>query len=144
MSVLGKLVKLTVKTTISRQNSSETFEAAAVGHFYQKEAAIYLKYEEMIDEGRIRTIVKAAKEEALILRNGAATMRLPFALARKKGGYYEIPLGKFKTATFTKKIDYQYQAENGTGYIELVYDFSLQGSDAGTYELQINFQEEEQ
>lgn len=144
MSISERLVKLNVKTTISQQESSETFEVAAVGHFYQKEDAIYLKYEEMTEEGRIRTVVKAAKEEALILRNGSVTMRLPFALNSKKNGYYEIPFGTVKTSTFTKKIDHHYQAECGTGYIQLVYDFSLQGSDAGTYVVQINFQEEEQ
>ncbi|MGG5255229.1 DUF1934 domain-containing protein [Neobacillus sp. SM06] len=144
MSISERLVKLNVKTTISQQESSETFEVAAVGHFYQKEDAIYLKYEEMTEEGRIRTVVKAAKEEALILRNGSVAMRLPFALNSKKNGYYEIPFGTVKTSTFTKKIDHHYQAESGTGYIQLVYDFSLQGSDAGTYVVQINFQEEEQ
>ncbi|XJZ27179.1 DUF1934 domain-containing protein [Bacillota bacterium Lsc_1132] len=143
MSIPEILVKMNVKTTISQQNSSETFDAAAVGRFYHKGETFYLKYEEMTEEGSIRTIVKATKEEALILRNGAVTMRLPFTLDSKKSGYYEVPFGKFATSTFTKKIEHQYQTESGTGYIQLVYDFSVQGTDAGTYELHITFQEEE-
>lgn len=144
MSVPETAVKIHVKTTITHENSMETLESKTVGHFYKKDHSVFLKYEERTDQGNIRTIVKAAREEALILRSGAIKMRLPFTLDMERIGHYELPIGKFETSTFAKKIDHFYQAESGKGYIAITYDFSLQGSEAGTYELQIIFQEEEQ
>ena len=46
--------------------------------YFKKTMSAYLRYEEAMEEGSVRTIVKMAAEEALILRNGAVKMRLPF------------------------------------------------------------------
>lgn len=136
-------VTITVKTTISQQEHSETMEITAPGHFYKKDNALFLKYEEKADIGTVRTVVKAGDKEALILRNGALKMKLPFMLDLERTGHYEMPFGTFETSTMTKKIDYSYQSESGRGHIHILYDFSLQGSDAGTYELYISFLEVE-
>lgn len=138
-------VRINVKTTIYQDNSQEVIEGAALGEFFQKETASYLQYEEISDQGSIRTIVKIAGNEALILRSGAVKMRLPFALNQKKSGSYQLPFGKFETRTAAKKINYSYDAENGKGWIDLLYDFSIQGDqNIGTYHLEITFQEEEE
>jgi uncharacterized beta-barrel protein YwiB (DUF1934 family) len=130
-------VKISVKTTIDQD---ETFELMVFGTYFEKGNAAYLRYEEAMEEGSVRTIVKMGTDEALILRGGAIKMRLPFELNRKLNGSYEMPFGQFATVTNAKSIDYSY--ENGKGHFGVVYDFSMEGAEASTYQLEIAFQEE--
>nr|WP_263324122.1 DUF1934 domain-containing protein [Neobacillus sp. Marseille-Q6967] len=127
-------VKITVRTTIDGQ---ETFELTVFGRYFQKGSADFLQYEEEIEEGTVRTIVKMAGEEALILRGGALKMRLPFELNRKLNGSYELPFGQFTTETKARRLEYS------AGFFDIVYDFWMDGAPAGTYHLEIAFQEEE-
>ena len=127
-------VKIKVKTTIDEQ---ESFELMVFGRYHQKEGASFLQYEEVLEEGSVRTIVKVAEDEALILRGGAVKMRLPFRLHKKMRGSYEMPFGTFETLTMAKKI------EHSDGLIAILYDFTMQGSPAGTYHLEITFQEDQ-
>ncbi|OLS41243.1 DUF1934 domain-containing protein [Bacillus sp. MRMR6] len=131
------IVKVNVKTTIDQ---NETFELTVFGRYFEKGNAHFLKYEEVIEEGTVRTIVKISKTGALILRGGALKMRLPFEVNRRLNGSYEMSFGEFATETTARKIDFSY--ENGKGLIEIVYDFSLNGSPDNTYHLEIAFQEE--
>ncbi len=127
-------MKIKVKTTIDQ---SETFELTVFGRGYQKGDAFFLQYEEVLEEGSVRTIVKAAGKEALILRSGAVKMRLPFLLHAKQRGSYEMPFGVFETETLAKRI------EHSEGRIEILYDFTMHGAHAGTYHLEITYQEEQ-
>ncbi|MDQ0200906.1 YwiB family protein [Neobacillus ginsengisoli] len=133
MSIPEIPVKIKVKTTIDQQDS---FELTVFGRYYKKNNAAFLQYEEVTEEGSVRTIVKTAADEALILRSGAVKMRLPFRLHKKMKGSYEMPFGRFETTTTAKKI------EHSDGSIDILYDFALQGSQAGTYHLEITFQED--
>ncbi|WHY86210.1 DUF1934 domain-containing protein [Neobacillus novalis] len=126
-------VKINVKTTIDEQ---EAFELVVFGRASHKGDAFFLQYEEVLEEGTVRTIVKVATEEALILRGGAVKMRLPFRLNKILRGSYEMPFGTFETTTFARKI------ERTDGHIEILYDFAMQGSPGGTYHLEITFQED--
>jgi len=130
-------VKINVKTTIDHD---ETFELMVFGTYFEKGNSAYLRYEEAMEEGSVRTIVKMAQNEALILRGGAIKMRLPFEVDRKLNGSYEMPFGQFATVTKAKRIDYSY--ENGKGRFGVLYDFAMEGAQASTYQLEIVFQEE--
>jgi uncharacterized beta-barrel protein YwiB (DUF1934 family) len=130
-------VKIKVKTTIHQQGSSETMELTVLGRYLEKDGASFLKYEEALEEGTVRTIVKVTPDEVLILRGGAVKMRLPFMLHKKRNGSYEMPFGTFETMTMTKRLEFS------KGLIDILYDFTMQGSPAGTYHLEITFQEDE-
>jgi uncharacterized beta-barrel protein YwiB (DUF1934 family) len=127
-------MKIKVKTTIDEQ---ETFELNVFGRYYQKGNASYLQYEEVLEEGTVRTIVKVAPDQALILRGGAVKMRLPFRTNLKMRGSYEMPFGVFETLTLARRIVHT------EGLIDILYDFTMQGSPGGTYHLEITFQEDE-
>jgi uncharacterized beta-barrel protein YwiB (DUF1934 family) len=130
-------VKIKVKTTIDRE---ETFELLVFGRFFRKENAYFLQYDEVMEEGTVKTIVKLTKEEVLILRSGAIKMRLPFQLNRKLNGNYQLPFGVFQTTTLARELDFSY--EKNQGHLHIVYDFEMQDEPAGTYQLEISFQEE--
>lgn len=136
LSTIEIPMKINVKTTIHQQGAKEVYELAVFGRYLEKDGASFLKYEEVQDEGTVRTIVKVAGDEALILRGGAVKMRLPFRLHKKLRGSYEMPFGSFETITLAKRI------EHAAGLIDILYDFSMQGKPAGTYHLEITFQED--
>jgi uncharacterized beta-barrel protein YwiB (DUF1934 family) len=136
-------VKINVKTTIFHENGKEIMETAAYGRFYQKDNASFLQYEEEGEEGKIRTTVKLAGDEGLILRNGAIKMRLPFSLNKQREGSYQLSFGQFAIFSSAQKIDHSYDAKHGKGSINIVYEFSMQGAgNSNTYHLEITFQEE--
>lgn len=138
-------VKINIKTTINQDHHREMIELTAFGRFYQKDKAFFLQYEEAAEEESTRTIVKIAGDKALILRSGAIKMRLPFAINKETKGTYELPFGKFEAVAVAKRIEHSYDVENSKGCIDILYDFSMQGaSEAGTYHLEITFQEEKQ
>nr|WP_275411177.1 DUF1934 domain-containing protein [Bacillus sp. B15-48] len=132
--MLVSAVKITVNTAVD----GEVYELVTFGQYYQKGASKYLQYEESIPEGTIRTTVKLNNEEVLILRKGAVDMRLHLVLNKKTPGTYHTPLGLLMTEADTKQI------EIAEGRVKVRYDLTIQGSHAGTYEMNINYRTDQE
>ncbi|WP_420828150.1 DUF1934 domain-containing protein [Cytobacillus citreus] len=137
-------VKIKVKTDIRDGSSKDTFELTAFGRYYIKENARFLQYDEAMEEGMAKTIIKVSDQEGLILRSGAVKMRLPFKMNKKLQGNYHTPYGVFEIGTMTKRLDHQFDEETGSGSIDLLYELKMQGASTGTYHLFITFEEEEE
>ena len=137
-------VKITVNTTISNDDGKETYELITFGQYIRKIGSTYLRYEEVMEEGTIQTIVKMGSQgqEGSILRKGPIDMRLSFQKNKTLRGSYKTPLGNFHMKTSTSRITCEYNADLRKGEIDLLYDLSMQGSHAGTYHLMITFEEE--
>nr|WP_318247611.1 DUF1934 domain-containing protein [Bacillus infantis] len=135
-------VKIKVKTDIRTGGSKETFELTAFGRYYKKNGSRFLQYDEENEAGTVKTIVKMAEGEALILRSGAVKMRLPFRMNKKMRGSYEMPFGTMEMLTLTKGLSQSFEDGSGTGSFDLLYEMKMQGSQAGTYHLAITFEEE--
>ncbi|MCM3586836.1 DUF1934 domain-containing protein [Mesobacillus maritimus] len=124
-------VKVTVKTIINK----EPYELIAFGRYSKKGSSAYLQYDEMMTEGTIHTTVKLKEEEVLILRKGAVDMRLHFIANKKTPGTYKTDQGLMLTEANTKKINLE------DGRVEIRYDLAIQGSHAGTYHMNIQYEE---
>jgi uncharacterized beta-barrel protein YwiB (DUF1934 family) len=135
-------VKIKVKTDIRSGGSKETFELTAFGRYYKKNGSRFLQYEEENEAGTVKTIVKMADGEGLILRSGAVKMRLPFRMNKKMRGSYEMPFGTMEMLTLTKGLSQSFDDGSGTGSFDLLYEMKMQGSQANTYHLVITFEEE--
>jgi len=116
----------------------------AFGQYYKKENARFLQYNEEMEEGSVKTIIKISDKDGLILRSGAVKMRLPFQMNKKLRGSYDTRYGVFETATLTKRLAHQFNEQTDSGSIELLYEMSIQGAHSGTYHLVITFQKEEE
>jgi len=137
-------VKIHVKTNIYNGKNKESIEWIGFGQYLEKEASSYIKYEEIIEEGTIKTIVKISEREGLILRSGAVKMRLPFLINKQKIGSYESPYGVFQLLTDTKRLELDLdQKQKNTGTLDILYDLKMQGSNNGTYHMSITFKEEQ-
>lgn len=135
-------VKIKVKTDIRNGGSKDTFELTAFGRYYKKENARFLQYDEVMEAGTVKTIVKLSNQEGLILRSGAVKMRLPFKMNKRFKGSYTTPYGVFELVTLTKRFEHQFDEQTGSGTIEILYDLKMQGAHSGTYHLAITFEEE--
>jgi uncharacterized beta-barrel protein YwiB (DUF1934 family) len=137
-----KPVKITVKTTIRNGHEKETYELTTFGRYTKKTNAVYLQYEEMMEEGTVNTVVKVSEKEGSIMRSGAIKMRLAFKKNTSLAGIYETPYGVFEMNTLTTRLDHGYNELIGKGEIDLLYDLKVQRAKQGTYHLLITFEEE--
>ncbi|WP_445488919.1 DUF1934 domain-containing protein [Niallia sp. 03133] len=135
-------VKIHVKTHIYNGKNKESIEWIGFGQYLEKDNSQYIKYEEIIEEGTIKTIIKFSGDEGLILRSGAVKMRLSFQLNKQRIGSYESPYGVFQLVTDTKRLEWEKEADQTAGLLDILYDLNTQGSKNGTYHMTINFKEE--
>ena len=96
-------VKITVNTTIQDGTEKETYELITFGHYVKKTKSVFLRYEEIMEEGTINTIVKISGQRGSILRNGAVKMRLPFQKNKTLPEAYETPYGVMEMNTLLRK-----------------------------------------
>ena len=136
-------VKIKVKTTIQNGQEAETYELTTFGQYYQKMNASYLRYEEYLEEGTVKTVVKVSGGEGSILRKGALDMKLSFKKDQTLPGRYKTPYGIFDIHTSTSRLSYEFDESRNEGFIDILYNFKIQGSQAGTYHMLITFEEEE-
>ncbi|MDQ0214184.1 uncharacterized beta-barrel protein YwiB (DUF1934 family) [Oikeobacillus pervagus] len=137
-------VKIHLKTTIEQEDEKETIELALFGQYYQKGNNSYLKYEEVHEEGTVQTIVKMSEQQALILRNGAIKMRLPFQLEGTLNGSHESPFGTLLLTTRTNELAHHtYTDIPINGEFQISYQLMMQEQIAGNYTMSIQYKEEE-
>jgi uncharacterized beta-barrel protein YwiB (DUF1934 family) len=136
-------VRVSVGTVVSQGDGErESYELVTFGRFVRKGAACYLLYEEVLEVGSIKTTVKFTDTDAVILRSGAVNMRLAFGSNRRMKGHYQTPYGTMDTMTETIKLEH-HQSSPSNGSLALEYEFWLQEDHAGTYQMQISYQQEE-
>ncbi|HZG70401.1 MAG TPA: DUF1934 domain-containing protein [Chondromyces sp.] len=136
-------VKIHLKTTVEHDGERETFELSLFGKYYEKKDAIFLKYDEVQEEGTVHTIVKLSPEGALILRSGAVKMRMVFQYKEQLSGSYESPYGTLLLTTDTRNLSCRtYKGQQLEGNLQLTYQLLMQGSSAGIYSMAIQFKEE--
>lgn len=134
-------VKLVVKTVIHDGIDAQEFELTTFGHLYKKDTTLYLKYDEVLEEGDVHTVIKITHREAIIIRNGAVKMKLTFRHDEHFSSTYQSPYGMLEMVTFTKHLEHAVVNDHN-GLIDLQYDLHIQGALAGTYHMTIQYQEE--
>ena len=113
----------------------ETHELSLTGQLIEKKGKSYLKYEEQQSGNRILTTIKMGAEDALILRSGAVTMRLPFIINGERPCTYGSGPATFDLLVKTTRLDFREEARQFHVAYELHADESL----LGTYELTITY-----
>lgn len=136
-------VKIKVHTSIQNGGEKETFELTTFGRYYLKNASAYLQYEEVTEEGPMKTTMKLTGTEMLLMRSGSIKMRMLLEEKKKHRGSYTTSFGELQIITDTKELQHRWNSETSEGRLEVLYNLSIQGSEAGTYKLQIVFEEEE-
>jgi uncharacterized beta-barrel protein YwiB (DUF1934 family) len=111
------------------------------GQLIHKKGTSYLKYEELQSGKRVLTTVKLGAEDALILRSGAVTMRLPFTVNDDRAGTYGNGPAMFDLLVKTNGLAFTEEKNNSGGHFNVHYELHAEGSLLGTYELTITYTE---
>ena len=141
MSEQEKKVKIKlVSTILPTDGERETYEMWLEGSVLQKAGNDYLRYEEVQQDQTIRTTIKLAEHNTVILRNGAVKMRLPLNVAQPEIGHYESMYGSLPLETTTHQLAIEGQVDGSTRFTTQ-YDLRVAGNSVGNYILEINFTE---
>ncbi|WHY81673.1 DUF1934 domain-containing protein [Siminovitchia fortis] len=135
-------VKIHLTTNICLDGEEETFEMILFGQYYRKNNAVFLKYDEVQEEGTVHTLVKVDDEEATIFRKGIINMRMKFRLNEQKDGSHASEYGSLLLSTDTNKLAHHEYDDKCEGKINLGYDLYMQGTHAGKYDMEIQYREE--
>lgn len=135
-------VKIHLVTKIHLDNDEEIYEMVVFGRYYRKNNAVFLKYDEVQEEGTVHTLVKVEESDATIFRKGIINMRMKFQLNERKDGSHVSEYGSLLLSTDTKELSHRKHEEKCEGEIKLDYTLYMQGTHAGHYEMQINYRED--
>ncbi|WAA12209.1 DUF1934 domain-containing protein [Fervidibacillus halotolerans] len=141
MSNLGIPVKITLHTRMEQEGNIENMELILFGKFYEKGSTSYLIYDEIKEEGTVRTIVKYQKETLQIIRKGAVNMRLAFQREGKSGGSLQTNVGTFLLQTVTDSLKFHWDQKIKQGIIKINYQFFMEQMEVGYYQLSFTFKE---
>lgn len=109
------------------------------GRYIKKAQTSYLKYEETTNGEKIDTTVKIMDGEALILRSGAVSMRLPFVKEHERPGTYGNGPAAFRLNVKTTALDFT--DKDAGGEFNVNYELHADGALLGTYEITITYSE---
>ena len=123
------------------EQDEETYELLATGQYIIKAGRSYLKYEEEQNGKRIQTTIKMGAEDALIMRNGAVDMRLPFNLEGERFGTYGNGPATFDLRVKTERLEFIEKEDVFGGKFGVMYTLLAEGSILGKYELTITYTE---
>lgn len=141
MSEQEKKVKVKlVSTILPTEGERETYEMWLEGSITHKAGNDYLRYEEVQEDQKIRTTIKLAGRDTVILRNGAVKMRMPLNIEQSEIGHYESMYGSLPLETTTHQLAIDAQADGSTRFLTQ-YDLRVAGNSVGNYTLEINFTE---
>lgn len=136
-------IKLKLITTITQQDEKpEIVELWSTGTIMRKRDQVYLQYEEVLEDNKMKTTLRFGHTDAIIMRNGDIKMRLPFLLDGLQRGHYEAAFGIMPLMTHTKKMVFK-EAEDGSnnGEFMIQYDLIMDDKVVGDYKLEFTYTE---
>lgn len=136
-------VKLKLTTTITHKGQKpETIEIWSTGTLMKKRDQVYLQYEEVLEDKKMKTTLRFGNKDAIIMRNGDIKMRLPFYINALQRGHYEGDFGLMPLMTFTKLMKFEEAADgSNNGDFKLHYELIMEDQVVGQYELHFTYTE---
>lgn len=133
----GKNVDIRLQSMIRHvDQAADKHELTASGTILEKAGKTYLRFVEELEDGQqVRTTVKLEEEDALIMRNGAVQMRLPFTQGETRPGTYGSGPATFDLLVKTTKL------EVGADKFTAHYELHAEGALLGRHELTITYTE---
>lgn len=138
----GRPVSILLRSSIQHPGQDkETTEVNLTGRYIKKSQSSYLKYEEDQNGGTVQTTVKMCNDDALIMRSGAISMRLPLSLSEIRSGKYNSGPMQLELFVKTNKIDFNEEPNNTNGRFIVQYQLIDGEAKVGTYELTMTYTE---
>ena len=135
-------VQIHVLSTIRNQHDQdeETIEINTTGEHFIKGKTSYLRYEEEHELGFVKTTVKIAQNEVVVMRSGAVAMKQRFIEGIQTLTDYNTPFGKLQLETMTESLSYKTTEREGT--LAVLYDLQIDEQEKHVHKLVITYKEE--
>lgn len=133
-------VSIHIKSEIREGQEAENIEIQTIGEFYEKGSVPYLTYSEEQEYGTIRTIVKVKKNEAVVIRSGAVSMRQRFIENKETLTNYETQFGSMQLSTYTRELKFTL-GEGKSGTLNVEYELNIGENQTHLHKLFITFEE---
>ncbi|MFX3625187.1 MAG: DUF1934 domain-containing protein [Ectobacillus sp.] len=140
----GVPVTLKFVTQIREGTRKETIAFETNGLYYEKGQSTYLTFLEPNEQGEVKTVIKVQRDDVLIMRSGAVSMRQTHKKGQWTNGTYTSELGSFPLQAKTDNVLFEWSDKRKKGQLFLTYALLLGGSDAGRYTITIHFKEGQQ
>lgn len=121
-------------------NEKETIEVRTTGESFLKGKTIYLRYEEEHELGFVKTTVKIAENEVVVMRSGAVTMKQRFVEGKLTLTDYSTPFGKLQLETNTTSLSFI--AQELEDKLIILYDLRIDEKEKHVHKLMITYREE--
>jgi uncharacterized beta-barrel protein YwiB (DUF1934 family) len=135
-------IRIHVLSEIQNQHDDdkETIEVSTTGEYFLKGKTIYLRYDETHELGSVKTTVKIADREVMVMRSGAVTMKQRFIEDELTLTDYGTPFGKLQLETYTKSlIKEKTELEDK---LVILYDLQIDENEKHVHKLMITYKEE--
>jgi uncharacterized beta-barrel protein YwiB (DUF1934 family) len=136
-------VQIHVLSEIRNKNDNEkdSIEVRTTGEYFLKGKTIYLRYEEEHELGFVKTTVKIAENEVVVMRSGAVTMKQRFIEGTQTLTDYSTPFGKLQLETNTESLLFDTQELEGK--LIILYDLQIDEKEKHVHKLMITYMEEQ-
>ncbi|QGQ48378.1 DUF1934 domain-containing protein [Metabacillus sediminilitoris] len=135
-------IQLTVLSEIRNGNDDkETIEVKTTGEYVQKGKTLYIRYEEEHELGFVKTTVKIAGNEVVVMRSGAVAMKQRFSEGMVTLTDYSTPFGKLQLETKTKSLTID--TNELEGKLVILYDLQIDEKEKHVHKLVLTYKEEQ-
>jgi uncharacterized beta-barrel protein YwiB (DUF1934 family) len=136
-------IQLTVLSEIhnGKDDEKETIEVKTTGEYVQKGKTLYIRYEEEHELGFVKTTVKIAGNEVVVMRSGAVAMKQRFSEGMVTLTDYTTPFGKLQLETKTKSLTID--TNELEGKLVILYDLQIDEKEKHVHKLVLTYKEEQ-
>ena len=124
-----------------KDDEKETIEVKTTGEYVQKGKTLYIRYEEEHELGFVKTTVKIAGNEVVVMRSGAVAMKQRFSEGMVTLTDYSTPFGKLQLETKTKSLTID--TNELEGKLVILYDLQIDEKEKHVHKLVLTYKEEQ-
>ncbi|WP_175637818.1 DUF1934 domain-containing protein [Metabacillus schmidteae] len=122
------------------EGDKETIEMTTAGEQFLKGNTVYLRYDEEHELGSVKTTVKIAPEEVMVMRSGAVTMKQRFIQGQKTMTDYATPFGKLQLEINTNSLTIDHTELEDR--LVVLYDLQIDENEKHVHKLVITYKED--
>lgn len=102
---MNKDIVIEVVGTHTADGNTEVIESKCDGQYYEKNGKHYLLYEELTENGTVKSIIKVSDELLEVIKKGAANSHLFYQAGETVKCNYDTPFGCIPIDINTKNLD---------------------------------------
>ncbi|MDP4551512.1 DUF1934 domain-containing protein [Alkalihalobacillus macyae] len=132
-------IELKIDSRIESGKQKDSSKQTVDGSIVEKGEALYIRYEEDLEIGKVSTTVKIDQEQVTVIRRGALSMRQQFAPGQVSESIYKTPFGSMPMQIRTERIEQLVDREKNKGRLTLRYLLYLEEDETQRHELTLTW-----